>query len=337
MINLMLDSGAFSAWTLGKSINLKEYCDYIERNQEWIGNYVALDVINPKDTHAAAEASFANLLYMRKRGLHPIPVLHVGESFDWLHRMLDLGCDYIGLSATSLTARGNIDSWYRDAWAQLVDRDGLPTVKVHAFGETRFAPLSLFPWASADSISWIYKSQITGTLMLPGGKRVGVRNDKVNSRNAEDIDLLAEDNKIDFNAAMQKYGIDPERLKARDSLATFLRTYLTVLFYQDLETKIRTLNPIIFSHARGFHALPRERDPVDIEPFNLYFVTNAAWWSIVIPAKAGVTNTLASYFYIKSFPNHFQYLSAYVKDPIKLITGHEKAAKLWHLLGEHIK
>lgn len=338
MINLLLDSGAFSAWSLGKSVDLNAYCDYIERNQEWIGNYVALDVINPKDTLAAAEASFQNLLTMRKRGLRPIPVFHVGESFDWLKRMLDLGCDYIGLSATSLTAHGNIDPWYRDAWAQLVERDGLPIIKAHAFGDTRTAPLTLFPWASADSTSWIYKSQITGTLMLPGGKRIGVRNDKVSARSAEDIDCLEEDNKRAFNKIMQSCGIDPELLTKRDSLATFIRTYLTVLFYRKIEERVRALHPICFSHSTGFFAEPpSDKDPVDIEDFNLYFVTNATWWSIVIPAYAGVTNTLASYFYIQSFPKHFQHLEAYVRNPIEFITGHEKAAKLWHLLKEHIR
>ena len=337
MINCMLDSGAFSAWTQGKQVDLNTYCDYIERNQEWIGEYVALDVINPKDPHAAAEASFENLIKMRKRGLRPLPVFHAGESFDWLHRMLDLGCDYIGLSATSLIARGSIDPWYRDAWAQLVERDGLPVVKAHAFGETRFAPLSLFPWASVDSSTWIYKAQRTGLLKLPSGHLIGMRNDKVSVRNAEDIDLLSGDNKIDFDAAMVKYGIDPERLKARDSLATFLRTYLTVLFFKGLEARVRALHPIAFSHARGFHALPQDKEPVDVDPFNLYFVTNATWWSIVIPAKAGVKNVLASFFYIQEFPNHFRHLPAYVRDPIGFITGHEKAAKLWNLLGEHIK
>lgn len=333
----MLDSGAFSAWSLGKSIDFDAYCTYIERNQEWIGDYVALDVINPKDTKAAAEASFDNLVKMRKRGLRPLPVFHVGESFDWLHRMLDLGCDYIGLSATSLTARGNIDPWYRDAWANIVERDGLPIVKAHAFGETRFAPLRLFPWASADSTSWIYKSQITGTLMLPGGKRIGVRNDKVSARNAEDIATLSEENKIDFDAAMARYGIDPAVLEARDSLATFIRTYLTVQFFRDLEQRVRVLHPVTFSHGHDFFTAPSRAEPVDVDPFNLYFVTNATWWSIVIPAYAGVTNTLASYFYIQSFPNHFQHLPAYVRDPIGFITGHEKASKLWNTLKEHIK
>jgi len=337
MINLMLDSGAFSAWTQGKSIDLDVYCDYIERNQEWIGSYVALDVINPKDPNAAAAASFENLIKMRKRGLRPIPVFHVGERFDWLHRMLDLGCDYIGLSATSLTARSNIDPWYASAWAQLTDSDGLPVVKVHAFGETRYPPLSLFPWASADSTAWIHESQINGQIKLPGGTRIGVRNDKLSKRSVEDIDLLTEANKHEFNAHMERYGIDPERLKARDSLATFLRTYLTVLWFQELETRTRALHPITFSHARGFHTSAySKREPVDVEPFNLYFVTNATWWSVVIPAKAGVCNTLASFFYILEHSNHFQYLPAYVRDPIGFISSHEKPAKLWNLLGEHI-
>ena len=67
------------------------------------------------------------------------------------------------------------------------------------------------------------------------------------------------------------------------------------------------------------------------------WMTTSPGWSIVIPAFAGVTNTLASFFYIQEMPNHFQHLPAYVRDPIGFITSHEKPAKLWNLLGEHIK
>ena len=358
MINCMLDSGAFSAWTQGKQVDLNTYCDYIERNQEWIGEYVALDVINPKDPHAAAEASFENLIKMRKRGLRPLPVFHVGESFDWLHRMLDLGCDYIGLSATSLTGREDIDPWYKSAWAHLVEQDGLPIIKAHAFGENRAEALNLFPWASADSTSWIYKSQITGTLMLPGAKRIGVRNVKIDkaqgfftnenhihytARNAPVVDLLETADKACFDAELLKYGILPGLLEKRDQLATFLRTYLTVLRFMDLEKETRARHPIQFMEMQTAFQLGRglpkasSAEPIDVDPFNLYFVTNATWWSIVIPAKAGVKNVLASFFYIQEFPNHFRHLPAYVRDPIGFITGHEKAAKLWNLLGEHIK
>jgi len=337
VINLLLDSGAFSAWTQGKAIDLDAYCDYIERNQEWIGEYVALDVINPKDPQAAAAASFDNLVKMRKRGLRPIPVMHVGESFDWLDRMLDLGCDYIGLSATSLVARGGIDSWYHEAWTRLTDSEGFPTIKAHAFGETRERALVAFPWKSADSTSWIHKSQISGTIKLPGGGHVNVRNDKLHHPTIEDIDLMSEANKTVFHTLLAKHGIDPELLKARDSLATFLRTYITVLWFQDLEASVRALHPICLSSARGFHfGTQCVRDAVDVEPFNLFFVSNATWWSIVIPMKAGVTSTLASFYYITEHPNHFKYLPEYVRNPINFIKGHEKAAKLWNLLEEHI-
>ena len=342
VINLMLDSGAFSAWTQGKQINLDEYCDYIKRNQEWIGSYVALDVINPDNPAAAAEASFQNLLHMHKRGLRPIPVFHAGESFDYLLRMLDLGCDYIGLAATSLTARGNIDPWYRDAWSHLTEQSGLPIIKAHALGETRKISLSLFPWASADSTSWIYKAQITGTLVLPGAERilVGVRNDKKDLRNAEDIERMSEANKHAFDAAMVRYGIDPERLKQRDQVATYIRTYLTVLAFKSLEDQTRACHPVTFhqrDNFRGFCSpVASNAEPVDVSPFNLYFVCNATWWSIVIPAYAGVESTLASFFYIQEFPNHFQYLPAYVADPIDFITTHKKASKLYTILEENI-
>ena len=85
MMNILLDSGAFSAWRLGKPINIDEYCDFVAANECWISRCFNLDVINPAAPEEAANASFANLLRMRKQGLNPIPVFHVGEDLSLIH------------------------------------------------------------------------------------------------------------------------------------------------------------------------------------------------------------------------------------------------------------
>lgn len=42
---IMLDSGAYSAFTQGRSVNLFDYMKYIEENADYISRYISLDVI----------------------------------------------------------------------------------------------------------------------------------------------------------------------------------------------------------------------------------------------------------------------------------------------------
>src|SRR5580692_1929900 len=86
-ISLMLDSGAFSAWKRGISINLAEYIAYIKKHEHLLASYVCLDQIPGKpgvkrtqaEVDDAAAQSYKNQQTMKKAGLTPIPVFHQGE------------------------------------------------------------------------------------------------------------------------------------------------------------------------------------------------------------------------------------------------------------------
>lgn len=45
MMKIMLDSGAYSAWTLGNSIDIDDYISFIKRKTAHLECYVNLDVI----------------------------------------------------------------------------------------------------------------------------------------------------------------------------------------------------------------------------------------------------------------------------------------------------
>src|SRR5260221_8934511 len=107
-VQLMLDSGAFSAWNRGEEINIKEYIAYVKRNQHLLHSHVNLDVIPgvhgqrraTDDVESSAKQSYDNLQIMKAAELRPIPVFHHGESLTWLERLLKDGEPYIGLSAS---------------------------------------------------------------------------------------------------------------------------------------------------------------------------------------------------------------------------------------------
>lgn len=162
-INLMLDSGAFSAWRLKKEIHLGDYIRFIQEHQEDIETVVNLDVIpgipgtKPSKTVVEESASqgFKNMEVIRKEGLDVMPVFHQGERFYWLEKMIDAGCDYIGLSPRKDHTTKRKKQWLDSVFTYLCGKHGYPAVKTHAFGETSASILFDYPWFSADSTSWM--------------------------------------------------------------------------------------------------------------------------------------------------------------------------------------
>ena len=337
-MNLIVDSGAFSAWKLKKPVPLDEYCDYLLANLPWIEHYINLDVINPQNPEEAARASFENLLYMRKRGLKPMPVFHVGEHPDWLHRMLDLGIDYVGLSASSLVSRNQVDDWYAYAWSQLVDSKGFPTVKAHAFGEGRYESLRKFPWMSADSTSWIYTSELTGTFRLTDGRRVAMRNDGVSSANARDIEQLDAMDYEAFRSFARAEGIhDMSVFHNRDTIGGVLRLYMTAAFYREQTKTVNKLCPIRFNTNSLFDtvALHQTRPSVAIPAMNFYLVLGGSSRVPPVCAYAKTTHALASYFHIRSVASYRE-LEHYVYDPMHVATTHKSFAQYAEILEKYV-
>jgi hypothetical protein len=175
-----LDSGAFSAWNVGREIDLDHYIAYIKANIEHIDYYVNLDVIpgafgvvpSPAEVEASAEAGWANMLKMEAEGLKPIPVFHMGEQFKWLRRMIDHGCEYIGISPANDRTTDKKRVWLDRVFSEITDAKGMPVVKTHAFGVTAIDLLIRYPWYSADSTTWIMIAA-RGKILVPKCKADG--------------------------------------------------------------------------------------------------------------------------------------------------------------------
>lgn len=169
-----LDSGAYSAWTRGTAIDLDEYCAFIRANIEHIDVYACLDSIpgapgraaTERERNEAADLTWKNYLYMKNEGLDPLPVFHYGEGFQHLERMLDYGCDYIGIGGLVSVPGAMRRHWLDRLFKRITDEQGMPTVKTHGFGMTAVPLIFRYPWYSIDSTTWI---QITanGAVYLP--------------------------------------------------------------------------------------------------------------------------------------------------------------------------
>ncbi len=156
---LLIDSGAFTAWTKGKAVDIEEYIRFAKRTMASYpceAHVINLDVIpgrfgvppTKEEKRESAERGWANYERLRAAGLPVIHVFHMGEDFEWLHR-LKASSDYIGISpANDASVKARI------AWLAKVFSIIKTDVRAHAFGFTALSALTRFPFFSADSSSW---------------------------------------------------------------------------------------------------------------------------------------------------------------------------------------
>lgn len=334
-MQILVDSGAYSAWRLGKPVDLEAYCDFLLENGDWIDRYVGLDVINPGSPEEAAAQGYKNLQYMLKRGLKPIHVYHPGENIDWLHRMLDAGCDYIGLASLSLGSYSKAYNWYAAAWAHLVDGKGRPLVKVHAFGDGRFQSLSAFPWTSADSASWLYAAQRHGQFLVDGGIKLSQRKDQRSQKGAQDVDQLPEEDAAAFEAILARYGVNREGFADRANNAYIMRTYLSMRFYESLRDRVRRMQPIRYQPGPFMSQGGRSGEGFDPPPLDYYLVVGGNYISQAVLAYGGYTTALVSYFQIPT-TRFYDSLREFTFDPQGTAATDKTFGPPWRILEQFV-
>lgn len=163
---VFLDSGAFSAYTLGIEISVREYCEYIQRN---------LDIIRVEDDVVMASVldgigdplqTYRNQLEMEARGARPLPCFHAGEDERYLEWYVQ-NYEYITLGGMVGSSTKQLCVWLDRVWDRyLVDGSGRPRLKVHGFGITAVPIMERYPWHSCDSSSWI-QSAAFGSIVTP--------------------------------------------------------------------------------------------------------------------------------------------------------------------------
>jgi hypothetical protein len=177
MIDIFIDSGAFSAWTKGAEINIDEYIAFIKKYRNYISLYANLDVIGD------AEASLKNQEYMEAKGLKPIPCFHQGEDLKYLKHYLKK-YDYMALGGMVGSSTSKLVMWLDDIFQSHICNDkGLPKIKVHGFGITSLSLMLRYPWYSVDSTSWVMTGRFGGIFVpkkLNGKYNYGLNPYKVN-------------------------------------------------------------------------------------------------------------------------------------------------------------
>ena len=172
----MLDSGAFSVWSRGESIELDDYIKFCKSRPN-MTVYIALDVIPPKGAKLTSELKdkvasegWNNYLKMiRQVPMEKVmPVFHRGDSFKWLETMLDFECPYIGLAprfdGTDLKRKYK---FIEDCKKYVYDSSGSPITKTHGLAVTNHKMMADFKWHSVDSATWVQTAGWGGILVPP--------------------------------------------------------------------------------------------------------------------------------------------------------------------------
>lgn len=223
---LFIDSGAFTAWTKQKSIDVEEYINFINTYSEYIELYGQIDVIpgdiikghTPEQVEEAAAATWENYLYMRPRMKKPEGLLytfHVGEPYRYLEQALEWRDDngqpipYIALGGMvgkpMPTKKSFLDSCF-----SIIMKSSNPKVKVHAFGMTSFSLLEAYPITSADSTSWIMTGA-NGNIATDVG--IIAISEKA-KRLPEHYSHLSPSHRDAFEKTISKYGFTLDELQA---------------------------------------------------------------------------------------------------------------------------
>ena len=181
-VKLFIDSGAFTSWTKGTSIDIDEYVSYLNSISDEVSCYASLDVIpgkfgssevpTPTESRDASDKSWDNYLYMRSRVKHPdklIYTFHIGEDYQYLKNSLSYQDDkgkvgYIGLGGVVGKTDSDVVDFLEGCF-DIIKHSPNPDVKVHTFGMTRFSTLTQFPIYSTDSTTYIKKGAF-GSVMI---------------------------------------------------------------------------------------------------------------------------------------------------------------------------
>ena len=221
---VFVDSGAFSAHTKGRELDVDEYIEYLNARQGCFEVIAQVDKIpgefGKKKTREqlleAPELSWENYLYMRDRVIdynNLTPIFHQGEDFKHLHRMLETTFDgehipYIGISPANDVSTREKAKWFETVFRIIRDSSN-PNVKTHAFGMTSLDLLEQYPFYSADSTSWLMTSA-NGSIMTSWGLMLM---SDVQVNNPKHFNHLSPEMQAKVAEEVAKWGYDIEEAK----------------------------------------------------------------------------------------------------------------------------
>lgn len=140
---VMIDSGAYTAFTQNIKIDINEYAAVLKEYGDFAEAYINLD-----DCKCPIQTQ-KNQNYLEDKGLVPVPVYHFGEDPKILHNMAQQ-YDYIGIGSSVLSAIRPKKKFYQFS-NQITKKY---KNKFHGFAVGMLKP-ELMGYYSVDSTTWL--------------------------------------------------------------------------------------------------------------------------------------------------------------------------------------
>jgi len=149
---VLMDSGAFSVWNSGKTIDIVQYKNFLKTLPDHFLK-VSLDVIpktgsTPKEIEHCCEQGIENYKFLCDGVKNVMPVYHYGEHERFLKTYMEY-TDYIGISPANDTSEKCKRQFFSQVFSILGSK-----IRTHAFGYSSFSGLVLYPFTSVDSITY---------------------------------------------------------------------------------------------------------------------------------------------------------------------------------------
>lgn len=209
---IFLDSGAFSAYTLGVTLSVEDYCNYIRRNEDIIRVEDGCLMASVLDGIGDPQETFRNQMHMERLGVRPLPCFHAGEDERYLEWYVK-NYEYITLGGMVGQSVKQLEIWLDHIWHNyLTDGSGNPRLKVHGFGITSTPLMEKYPWYSCDSSSWIQAAAF-GAIVTPDHGPMNVSNKSPSRHDAgQHIDTLTPIEHDYILGMLGEQGFDKTRL-----------------------------------------------------------------------------------------------------------------------------
>lgn len=165
---ILIDSGAFTAFTTGKIITPEEYGTWaLDFKKQWEHKVKSLHFFN-LDVIGDQVGSDRNLHKLESMGLNPIPIFTYGGEAKNLQYYLD-NYSYIGLGGLVGKKTQEQLNWVKYCFSFVVKKYKQTGIlpKIHLLGITKEVILKEVPCYSSDSSSWV------ACLRFGNGKAIG--------------------------------------------------------------------------------------------------------------------------------------------------------------------
>jgi hypothetical protein len=340
-----MDSGAFSAYTLKKTINVKEYADFILANKDVIHKAINLDVISPDDPEGAAQSSWNNYCYLLDRGIDVMPVYHSRENMKWLEKILKV-TTYIGLGASSLHHAQEAHDWYDLVFNYATDSKGRPIADFHVFGDTKPNTLTRYPWKSADSNSAIRISRGGGCMLLSPTENHFAHNYQFNTNKRRPGSNVISQNTDDllkrgaFDDILRRHGLNPsvveKDLSKNESI--MLRSFVNCSYI--LELRMIAAKTTTFKRTKNLLGIKAKTEGKErIGPPDVYFISIPSTFRTDLTIYAhlkGADHLLLSYFYLCKDTTGWDKARSFLFDPVGTCKKVPEFAPMYNFLEENL-